>query len=202
MTTAYPLAWPEGWPRTPPEKRQDSKYRFGRNMGSGRQLWTFAAARDALGAELDRLGARDVLLSTNFELNLSGQPRGDRARPADQGIAVYFKWKGRPRVMACDMHARAEENMRSVALALEAMRQLERHGGGLMMEKAFAGFVALPAPKPPHDILGVRPNATEAEVRAAWRTRIADAHPDHGGTEAAAAEINAARDAMLWKEPA
>lgn len=201
MTTAYPLAWPEGWPRTPPEKRQDSKYRFGRNQHAGRTLWTFAAARDALGEELDRLNAREVILSTNFELNLSGQPRGDRARRADQGIAVYFKLKGQPRVMACDMHQRAEENMRSVALAIEAMRQLERHGGGLMMEKAFAGFTALPAPKRPHEILGVEPTASADEVRRAWRSKIAGAHPDQGGNQADAAAINAARDAML-KEPA
>lgn len=193
MTTAYPLAWPDGWPRTPVGQRDDSKGRFRRNGA----FWTFAAARDALGAELDRLGAREVLLSTNFELNLSGQPRADRVRPADQGIAVYFKWKGRPRVMACDMHARAEENMRSVALALEAMRQLERHGGGLMMEKAFAGFTALPAPKRPHEVLGIEPNASPADVQRAWRSRIAGAHPDQGGTQGAAAEINAARDAML-----
>jgi hypothetical protein len=48
--------------------------------------------------------------------------------------------------MACDRFDNAAANMRSLGLAIEAMRQLERHGGGAMMEKAFSGFVALPPP--------------------------------------------------------
>lgn len=193
MTTAYPLAWPEGWPRTPAHKRQDSKSRFSRYG----EPWTLGAARDALTAEVRRLGARNLVISTNYELRLDGLLRAAARVPEDRGVAIYFLLKGRPQVMACDMHVRAEENMRSLTLAIEAMRQLERHGGGLMMEKAFAGFTALPAPKRPHEVLGIEPGASAAEVQKAWRSRIAGAHPDQGGSQGAAAEINAARDAML-----
>lgn len=195
MASAYPLAWPEGWPRTPPHQRQDSKHRF-RRSGSA-SVWTFAAARDALGAELDRLGAQGVILSTNYELRIDGQPRGDRGRPADQGVAIYFTLRGRPQVMACDMHVRAEENMRSLALSIEAMRQLERHGGGTMMERAFTGFTALPSPKTCWEILGVAPGSSAATIAAAWKAKISAAHPDQGGSQAAAGEINAARDAAM-----
>ncbi len=87
--------------------------------------------------------------------------------------------------------------MRSITLALEAMRALERHGGGVMMEKAFAGFVALPAPKKPHEILGVPVDATVEEIRTAWKFLVSGAHPDRGGSEAWTAELNAARDDML-----
>ena len=66
-----------------------------------------------------------------------------------------------------------------------------------MMERAYEGFAALPAPKRPHEVLGITPGASAAEINAAWKARIADAHPDKGGSEAAAAEVNAARDAML-----
>jgi DnaJ-domain-containing protein 1 len=85
--------------------------------------------------------------------------------------------------------------MRSLTLALEALRQLERHGGGVMLERAYQGFAALPAPPKPHEILGVAADASADEVRKAWRAKISGAHPDNGGT--GAAELNAARDDML-----
>jgi curved DNA-binding protein CbpA len=46
-------------------------------------------------------------------------------------------------------------------------------------------------------ILGVSPQASEAEVQAAYRRLIVRTHPDQGGTEGLAAELNAAREAML-----
>lgn len=45
--------------------------------------------------------------------------------------------------------------------------------------------------------LGVGPEATAADVRAAYRARIAKAHPDRGGSADAAARLNAARDLLL-----
>lgn len=205
MTTAYPLAWPDGWPRTPDAKRQDSKHRFrrtGRWNASQSPFWTFAEARDALSEELDRMGARNVVLSTNFERRLDGLPRANGPLPADRGVAVYFTLKSVPKVMACDMHVRAEENMRSITLALEAMRALERHGGGIMMDRAFQGFTALPQPgatRTWREILGFPPGATpdRAGIEHAYRTAAKKAHPDHGGTDAAMAEVNRAREAAL-----
>lgn len=198
---AYPLAWPDGWPRTPLAERKHGASAFKRQRDTGRgwrqgEAWTFAAARDALLEEVWRHSPSSVTLSTNFQPGKNGPTEGKR-RPAEEGVAVYFQRRGKPIVMACDRYHDAEGNMRSLTLALEALRQLERHGGGVMMEKAYDGFVALPAPKRPHEILGVVPDASPEEVRRAWRMKIADAHPDQNGTHAAAAEVNAARDAML-----
>jgi hypothetical protein len=46
-------------------------------------------------------------------------------------------------------------------------------------------------------ILGVAPDASEEEVQAAYLRLIRRAHPDQGGTTGLAAQLNAARDAMM-----
>ena len=46
-------------------------------------------------------------------------------------------------------------------------------------------------------LLGVAADADPAAIRAAHRRLIASVHPDKGGTEALAAQINAARDLLL-----
>lgn len=203
--SAFPLQWPAGWPRTPAHQLQDSKYRFRRTGRYGKTqspFWTFAEARNALNDELDRLGARNLVLSSNYELRLDGQPSAKAGNPHDRGIAIYFTLKGKPMVMACDQHVRAEENMRSLTLAIEAMRQLERHGGGIMMERAFEGFHALPAPgakRPWREVFGFHgvQLPSKREIDRAWKDLAKKRHPDAGGSETAMAELNQARDEAL-----
>ena len=48
-------------------------------------------------------------------------------------------------------------------------------------------------------ILGVGPDATEAEIRQAHGRLMRMAHPDKGGTSGLAAQLNAARDRLLKK---
>ena len=48
-------------------------------------------------------------------------------------------------------------------------------------------------------ILGVGPEATDAEIRAAYGRLMRMAHPDKGGTSGLAAQLNAARDRLLKK---
>ncbi|ANI77895.1 MULTISPECIES: J domain-containing protein [Sphingobium] len=49
-------------------------------------------------------------------------------------------------------------------------------------------------------LLGVGADADAGEIRAAHRRLIASVHPDRGGTEALAAQINAARDLLLAQQ--
>lgn len=46
-------------------------------------------------------------------------------------------------------------------------------------------------------ILGVGAQATEAEIKAAYARLMRVAHPDAGGTDGLAAQLNAARDRLL-----
>jgi hypothetical protein len=48
-------------------------------------------------------------------------------------------------------------------------------------------------------ILGVGPNASKTEIQLAYARLIQVAHPDKGGTDGLAAQLNAARDRLLRK---
>ena len=75
------------------------------------------------------------------------------------------------------------------------MRAIERHGGAEILDRAFTGFIALPAPEQPWQVLGVGANATADEIEDAYRKLAALHHPDKpSGNAAEMARINAARD--------
>lgn len=78
----------------------------------------------------------------------------------------------------------------------------------LRIAKPMAGRRATPPAAPPssvsesdvamaREILGLGPDADADAIRAAHRRLIARAHPDQGGTEALARQVNAARDILL-----
>ena len=137
MTQAYPLKWPEGWPRN--KYPSDPYSRFGHNL-------TLARAADGIYHELSLLGAKSIVLSTNVQPRLDGTPRSGQAQPMDTGAAVYFTYNDQQLSMACDRWSKIEANVRALALAVSHLRGLERHGGGFMMKRAFTGFTALPPP--------------------------------------------------------
>jgi hypothetical protein len=207
MTTAYPLAWPEGWPRTQARKAAHFGKVTSEKSAYSDQVWdrkrplSIEDAAKRIRAELKAMGvnvADDSIISTNLRLNMAGLPRGDQGAPADPGVAVYWQKTGKPmRVMAIDIYNRVADNMAAIAATLNAMRAIERHGGAQVLERAFTGFSALPPPKHWSDILGVPRTATADQVTTAYRERARKAHPDAGGSTAAMAEINAARDAAF-----
>lgn len=182
MTQAYPLQWPANRPRS--KIRCASMFKV-----------TPGQAYDDLMLELERWGATNVVVSTNIPLRRDGTPYRDGLddRPQDPGVAVYFTKRNRPVCFACDTYLRPWENLRAVSKAIEAFRSIERHGADQILEQAFEGFTALPAPtkeSPPAwwQVLGCSPNATTAQISEAWKAKCREA----GG---ATVELNAARDA-------
>lgn len=198
--TAYPLQWPDGWPRTPDDQRSStSQFKT-----------TFGRALYLLRYELQQLGAGNVVISSWLPLRRDGLPREDQARRnlPDPGVAVYFTRRRQQLAIARDAFTTVHDNLRSLGLAIEAMRALERHGGGQMLERSFAGFTALPPPRSCWEILGIGPDATAVclgdpqlgadLIGAAFRRRAAICHPDReGGSTEAMAELNRARDDAL-----
>jgi hypothetical protein len=188
MTEAYPLHWPAGWPRTDPYERE-SDHRF----GGGRKL-TMGRAISQLVDELRRLGADNVIVSSNIPSRSDGLPYADDRRIDDPGIAVYFTFRKKPLVMARDGFISVAGNIRSLTLAIEGLRQLERHGGSVMLERAFTGFLALPPPdwkKHWRQVMGVKPD-WRGDITALYREKARNRHPDAGGSDTLMAELNVA----------
>jgi hypothetical protein len=203
---AFPLQWPAGKPRTPAGRRERGRFSkrvtktFGRSDGSdysysAKSDITLADSIRRLQAELDRLGARMPVVSTNLELRLDGLPRGGQRKPNDPGAAVYFQLRGKPIVLACDHYDTVEANIAAIAAHIDAMRAMERHGVG-SLEQMFAGFTALPPAMSPDDWREPLGHPTTLEqAEANYRDRMKYAHPDVNPSDAAgavAAKLNAA----------
>jgi hypothetical protein len=188
---AYPLQWPDGWPRTPASRRQRGTFSV-----------TFARARDELLDELRRLGARGVVLSTMIPTRRDGLPYAGRSFRSgdDPGVCVYFTLGGREKAIPCDRYSSPEANVRALGLAVAAMRALERHGVSGLLDRAFVGLDALPPPRAPWRQVfgfwpGERPSADA--IRERYRALAKLAHPDVGGEPGAMERLNHARDEAL-----
>ncbi len=206
---AYPLQWPIGWKRTGASYRLQARFGRARQRVSAgfippRALSLNEAIERAL-IELQRMGIdrQDVVISTNVPTRLDGLPRSGLAEPQDPGVAVYWQEStGARRVMAIDLYDRVADNLAAVAATLDAMRAIERHGGAAVLERAFTGFVALPAPTAARswrEVLGFPPGAAVRSelIRERYRSRASAAHPDKGGSDAEMAELNRAREEAL-----
>ena len=147
------------------------RVRHGGYNAQGQKLW--AGVRSISIAEgMERclrelramsISEEDCIVSTNLLVRLDGLPRGDQAEPSDPGAAVYWEHKGRRECIAIDRYTRVADNAwrRSHTATLEALRAIERHGGGEILERAFQGFAALPestSGKNWRDILNFHPS--------------------------------------------
>lgn len=193
---AYPLQWPAGRSRTDYWNREHGKFDV-----------SFARARDNIINEVKLLtGGRwgpepHTVISTNVALRRDGLPLASQRAPDDPGVAVYFLYKKRQMSFSCDRWLKIEHNMQAIAKTIEALRGIARWGTGDMLEAAFTGFTALPAPGAKREwweVLGVPRTSTRESVKHAYRALASLYHPDKpGGSHERMAELNAAQDAAL-----
>lgn len=188
----YPLQWPSGWKRS--RVKRHGRFRAGAS-------WIgIPAAVDRLQTELDRLGGKDATLSTNLKPRLSGGIVANEGEPSDTGAAVYFRFKGRATVLACDSFVRVADNIAAIAGHIEALRRIERYGVGTI-EQALAGYRSLPADSAAdwRQVFGFSASetVTAESVNARFKERAAVAHPDKGGTDEGMMHLNRARDYAL-----
>lgn len=181
---AFPLQWPPGRVRMKWPERSNFEVTLGKSIKDVQE-------------EVRRLGGSGLVISSNLPLRRDGMPYANASQPADRGVAVYFRYKKKPMCFACDRWDRIEDNMRAICKTIDALRGIERWGSGQMVEQAFTGFTALPAPEQPWQVLGLdtsRP--TREQIDEAHRRLAAQHHPDRGGDTHQMARINTARDEL------
>lgn len=107
-------------------------------------------------------------------------------------------------VFACDRYWTIAENIHAIAKTIEALRSIERWGASDMMERAFTGFNALPAPivagmkRSWREVLEYGNSAANEDlIKSNYRILAQSFHPDRGGDAAKMSELNVARDEAL-----
>jgi hypothetical protein len=185
--SAYPLAWPAAFPRA--KWRDNGKFKTAlpnaiENVH--RSLRGFAADS---GKKLEQL-----VISSNVSLGHSS--------PADPGVAVYFTWDTLQVCIPVDRYNSVASNLQAIHHIIEARRVELRHGTLALVRATFQGFLALPAPagaRPWRQVFGLGPgdSANADFIRTAYRQLASERHPDKGGSDAAMAELNAAREQAL-----
>ncbi len=171
MKFEEPLQWNPQIPRT---KRQE-RSRFGDRSA-------YRAGLD-LSQELQRMGAKNIIISSNLRIKSTGGFYANQNKIDDVGVCIYFDLKGVDKCFACDKWNRAEDNLWALKLNVEAMRGMSRWGGSNFMDGLFTGFKALPSP---NDIImqGVQYFADcqdNEQIKQRYKNLAKELHPDLGG---------------------
>jgi hypothetical protein len=199
-------AWPGK--ETPAHERQESNFY---------SKWTDTL--NLLERETRMLGAlRDSVTVATYHpaeaITRSGAIRVGSKLPPKPGVIVSFEVnnKGQRRKMQyeCDRFRHWEDNVRAIALALEALRKVDRYGVGRAGAQ-YQGYLALPpafvgsgmtlddawatlarfSEFSVEELQGVGTRIRDAYRQASMRT-----HPDRGGNQEDSAKVNVAYEVL------
>lgn len=178
---------PDQWPGTPTAPVFREQSRFKANWGPTLEL---------LARELDILGAREITLAIDVPLGMirqDGKPKGG-ARIQNPAVILSFRAGADRLSFPCDRFNWWEDNVRAIALALEALRKIDRCG--VQQGKQYQGYKQLASGTAPTMTTaaaarviaeaagGMRaiPIAHDFDLaRAAVRVARKLTHPDNGG---------------------
>jgi len=154
---------------------------------------THAATMELLEREIAMLDGRDVVIGGGWrekDIRLDGQPRSNAPNPSEHpGVEVSFSVAKRGRlVFRTDRFDRWQDNLRAIALAMEALRKVERYGVADSGQQ-WAGFAQLAAGDTESSERGRLLVEQHSSVVAALRAT----HPDHGGNARDFADVTAYR---------
>jgi hypothetical protein len=176
------VTWP-GVP-TPPGERRWSPFRAS---------WDDTLA--LLDRELRMLGAREVVCQIDIresDFRQDGQPRAN-AKAHGPGVILAFDSRYGPLQYATDVFHDWRENVRATALALEALRKVDRYGVTKRGEQ-YTGWKMLPAPSSGMTLEEARAVIAQAVAdHGSVRAALAAAHPDRTGGDAQFKRLTQAR---------
>ena len=190
------IDWPAGLDRTG-ERRRLSGSKFKASL---------ADTTSEIAAEMDRMGVDDFRASTGSGgayTKSNGLPKHN-ANPDDPGFVLRWSKDGEQFAVACDKYRRLRDNARAVYLwvhetRMRANRPVQTGEDEFAAARLPSGEEdAVVAEVPPHEVLGVAPDAPDGVVENAYRERVQETHPDKpDGDEEAFRRVQEARGAML-----
>lgn len=190
------LDWPPAFDRTPPTDRTPCPNNF---------RVTRSRAFQNILEELGRWdGVTDVQLDTGAE-HQKQNPNKPYANSSydDPGVVARFTKDGEQMAAACDAWDNPRDNAQDLYHYLHETRMQEQRGT-VTAESEYQKLRlpsgdgdAVVGQQPPHEVLGVDPDAPDAVVKGAARSLKAEAHPDRGGSEERFQRVVSAEEAML-----
>ena len=190
------IDWPATFERTDPADREayPGNFRVTRSTAFQNVLDELATWDGVTDVQLD-CGAEHQVRNPN-------KPYAD-ASFEDPGVVVRFVKSGDDMAAACDRWDNPRDNAQDLYHYLHETRMQEQRGtvtGESEFQKLrlpSGGEEATAADPPAHRVLGVEPDADRHEVKQAYRQRLKQVHPDHGGSEADFKRVKRAKEAMF-----
>ncbi len=142
---------------------------------------TWSSTMTLLDTELQAIQGRDVVIQRAFkeaDLRLDGEPRPG-AKPEHPGVILSFDSKYGPLQYATDAFYAWDDNVRAIALALEALRKVDRYGVSKRGEQ-YRGWKALPS----GELSKAEARKWIEEHGGSVAAALKETHPDTGGTAA------------------
>lgn len=192
------------WPRPVTQSRADSLFSAG-----------LRDTKALLDKETNHIGARSVVIALDVRpediRKSDGEVKANRSMGPRVAVLIERKSKyipgGRlverpPLAFYCDRFRKWEDNLRAIALGLEALRRVDRYGitSG---DEQYAGWTAIPQTSESRSVafnlltsmtgIVVREGSNPDEIRAVVKRALFVAHPDHGGTREDFERVQAAR---------
>ena len=149
---------------------------------------SWSSTRGLLDHELRQLGAQRPVMHldvTESEIRRDGQVRAN-SRPRSPAVRLLFDLPDGTMALGCDKFTDWQDNVRAIALGLQALRLVDRYGISQAGEQ-YKGYLQLEAPGA--DALLVLARMADMPLEhardhpgEAWKKARAAAHPDrHGG---------------------
>jgi hypothetical protein len=131
---------------------------------------------------------------TQWEVNYPSGARStawEQSEAARTVVLTYVK-NGRSVTLTMREQFRAVDNLRVLYLAIEAMRLNERRGITDVIKTAYLQLDGPAQSTDPHELLEIRPDASVEVAEAAYKAKMRYVHPDAGGSQERAAQLNRA----------
>jgi DnaJ-domain-containing protein 1 len=186
------IDWPAGFERTTADDREPNRS-FEVSMSD---------AFDNLEAELCRQEVDDFRYEFDAQARNKDQRPYSRANPDDPSFVVRWTKDADQFAVACDAYSRLRDNVHAVGKYVNEKGRMQRRP--VTTGKSEFANAQLPsgdeetivAAEPAHAVLGVDPDASDAEVQAAYQDAVKEVHPDHGGSAEALREVRRAKEVL------